>query len=52
MLRRVKGADGGVQRVFCGLLEEDLDAFCPFSEGWHLGCIGFGAVVFHCLFAF
>ena len=52
MLRRVKGADGGVQRVFCGLLEEDLDAFCPVFEGWHLGSRGFGDVVFHCLFAF
>ena len=47
MLRRVKGADGGVQRVFCGLLEEDLDAFCPVFEGWHLGSRGFDDVVFH-----
>ena len=44
--------EGGVRRAFCGLLEEDLDAFCPFSEGWHLGCRGFGNVVFHCFVAF
>ena len=33
-------------------LEEDLDAFCHVSEGRHLGCLGVGDVVFHCLFAF
>ena len=44
--------EGGVRRAFCGLLEEDLDTFCPFSEGWHLGGRGFGDVVFHCLTAF
>ena len=44
--------EGGVQRVFCGLLEEDLDAFCPASEGWHHGCPGFDDIVIHCLFAF
>ena len=44
--------EGGVRRAFCGLLEEDLDAFCHVSEGWHLRCGGFGDVVFHCLFAF
>ena len=44
--------DGGVRRVFYGLLEEDLDAFCPVSGGRHLGCRGFGDAVFHCLFAF
>ena len=33
-----KVLEGGVQRVFYGLLEEDLDAFCHASEGWHLGC--------------
>ena len=32
--------EGGVRRVFCGHLEEDLDAFCPVSEGWHLGAWG------------
>ena len=47
-----KELDGGVRRAFCGLLEEDLDAFCPVFEGWHLGSRGFGDVVFHCLFAF
>ena len=44
--------DGGVRRVFYGLLEEDWDALCAFSEGRHLGCLGVGDVVFHCLFAF
>ena len=44
--------EGGGRRAFCGLLEEDLDAFCPVFEGWHLGSRGFGDVVFHCLFAF
>ena len=44
--------EGGVQRVFYGLLEENFDAFCPFSEGWHLGCFGFGDAVFRCFFAF
>ena len=39
--------DGGVRRVFYGLLEEDLDSFCHASEGWHHGCIGFDDVVFH-----
>jgi len=38
--------DGGVQRAFYGLLEEDLDAFCAFSEGWYLGCWGFADDVF------
>ena len=52
MLRRVKGADGGVQRVFYGLIEEDLDSFCHVSEGWQLGCGGFGDAVFRCFFAF
>ena len=52
MLRRVKGAGRrGAEGVY-GLIEEDLDAFCHVSEGWHLGCGGFGDVVFHCLFAF
>ena len=44
--------EGGVRRVFYGLLEEDMDAFCPVSEGWQLGSRGFGDAVFHCLFAF
>ena len=44
--------EGGVQRVFYGLLEEDLDAFCPVFEGWHLWSRRVGDVVFHCLFAF
>ena len=44
--------DGGVRRVFYGLLEEDLDAFCPVSEGRHLGCLGFCDIVIHCFFAF
>ena len=48
----MKGAGGWVQRVFYGLLEENFDAFCPVSEGWHLGCRGVADVVFHCLFAF
>ena len=39
--------EGGVRRVFYGLLEEDLDSICHASEGWHHGCIGFGDVVFH-----
>ena len=47
-----KELDGGVRRVFYGLLEEDLDAFCHVSEGRHLGCRKFIYVVFHCLFAF
>ena len=46
-----KVLEGGVQRVFYGLLEEDLDAFCHASEGWHLGCWGFGDVVFHWIIA-
>ena len=41
------GGRGEGRRVFYGLLEEDLDAFCPVSGGRHLGCIGFGDVVFH-----
>ena len=44
--------DGGVQRVFYGLLEEDLGAFCPVFEGWQLGSGGFGDVIIHCLPAF
>ena len=44
--------DGGVRRVFYGLLAEDLDAFCHTSEGRNLGCLGFGDVVIYCLFAF
>ena len=44
--------EGGVRSVFYGLLEEDLDAFCPVSEGWHLGCRRFGDVVIHCFVAF
>ena len=44
--------DGGVRRAFYGLLEEDWDAFCHVFEGRHGGCLGFGDVVFHCLFAF
>ena len=44
--------DGGVQRVLYGLIEEDLNAFCAFSEGRHLGSLGFCDIVFHCLFAF
>ena len=42
----------GFVHVFLGLLEENFDVFCPFSEGRHLGCLGFGDVVFHCFFAF
>ena len=37
---------------FLGLLEEDFDAFCPFSEGRHLGCRWFCNIVTHCDFAF
>ena len=44
--------DGGVRRVFYGLLEEDWDAFCAFSEGRHLGSRGFGDIVIHCFFIF
>ena len=44
--------EGGVRRAFCGLLEEDLDAFFPVFEGRHLVSRGFGDAVFHCLFAF
>ena len=51
-LGRVKGAGRrGAEGVY-GLIEEDLDAFCPVFEGRHLGSRGFGDVVFHCLFAF
>ena len=39
--------EGGVQRVFYGLLEEDLDSFCHVSEGWQLGCRGVADIVFH-----
>ena len=44
--------EGGVRRAFCGLLEEDLDAFCHVSEGRHIGCLGFGDIVIHCFFIF
>ena len=37
---------------FYGLLEEDLDAFCPASEGRHLGCGGVGDAVFYWFYAF
>ena len=47
-----KVLDGGVRRAFCGLLEEDLDAFCPVSEGWQLGCGGVGDAGFHWFYAF
>ena len=46
------GGRGEGRRVFYGLLEEDLDAFFPVFEGWHLGSRGFGDAVFHCFFAF
>ena len=39
--------EGGVRRALYGLLEEDLDAFCPVFEGWQLGCRGFGDIVIH-----
>ena len=47
-----KVLDGGMRRVFYGLLEEDLDAFCPVSGGRHHGCLGVGDIIIHCLFAF
>ncbi len=28
---RVNASERGVKTLFCGLLEENLDAFCPFS---------------------
>ena len=47
-----KVLEGVVRMVFYGLLEEDLDAFCPVSEGWKLGNRGFTNVVFHLFIAF
>ena len=42
-----KGQEEDFGERWGGLREENLDTFCPFSEGWHLGCRGFGNVVFH-----
>ena len=47
-----KVLEGGMRRVFYGLLEEDLYAFCHVSEGWQLGCGRYGDAVFRCFFAF
>ena len=44
--------EGGVRRAFYGLLEEDLDAFCPVFEGRHHGRLGVGDIIIHCFFAF
>ena len=42
----------GFLHVFWGLWEQDFDAFCPFSEGRHLGCSLITDIVFHWFSAF
>ena len=47
-----KGQEEDFGERWGGLREENLDTFCPFSEGWHLRCRGLADVVFHCFTAF